>query len=113
MRRVSLSLLVSLGLHLALVATALGVAAWRGLSFAKNVELVPITLESVHELPLGPPPAAVTTPSQEVVAPPPRPRPKLLAHKSGTLPTERDAGAPPEPKPAPPVVARPGPARAI
>jgi hypothetical protein len=100
MRRVSLALLVSLGFHGGIAAVAFGVAAWRGLSFARDVELVPITLESVRELPLGPPPGP--KPAEPVIAPPPR-RPKAVAHKGGTMPLDhRDAGAPPDTRPAPP-----------
>ena len=99
MRRVSLALLVSLGVHVGLVVGAFGITALRGLSFARNVELVPITLEEVKELPLGPPPVA----SQPVaIVEPPR-RPKVAVHKTGSLPTaNRDAGAPPDAQPAKP-----------
>jgi hypothetical protein len=107
MRRVSLALLVSLGVHAAIAVAAFGVAVWRGLSFTRNVEVVPITLESVKDLPLGPPPAA-TRPSVAVVAPPPR-RPRVTPQKTGSLPTEnRDGGAPPDALAArPPPDARP------
>jgi hypothetical protein len=107
MRRVPLAVLVSLGVHAAIVVAAFGIAAWRGLSFARNVEVVPITLESVRELPLGPPPVA-SKPSEAVIAPPPR-RPRVVAHKTGSLPTEnRDGGAPPDARAAtPPPEARP------
>jgi hypothetical protein len=107
MRRVSLALLVSLGVHAAIAVAAFGVAVWRGLSFTRNVEVVPITLESVKDLPLGPPPAA-TRPSVAVVAPSPR-RPRVTPRKTGSLPTEnRDGGAPPDAFAArPPPDARP------
>jgi hypothetical protein len=101
MRRVSLALLVSLGVHVGFAVAAFGIAAWRGLSFARTVEVVPITLESVKELPLGPPPIAAK-PSVAVFAPPPR-RPRVATHKTGSLPTEnRDGGAPPDAQAAPP-----------
>ena len=113
MRRVSLALLASVGMHVAIVLAAVGVAAWRGLSFARNVEVVPITIQSVRELPLGAPPVATRPSSEPIVAPPPH-RPRIVAHKSGTVPTEhRDAGAPadalaaaPPPEPAKPATAR-------
>jgi hypothetical protein len=106
MRRISLALLASLGVHVGIVVAVFGFTALRGLSFARNVELVPITLESVKELPLGPPPGA----SKPVAVIVPQRRPKVAPSKTGSLPTEnRDAGAPPdalaakpppEPKPA-------------
>jgi hypothetical protein len=107
MRRVSLAVLISLGVHVGIVVAALGIAAWRGLSFARNVEVVPITLESVRDLPLGAPPAA-SKPSSGVIAPPPR-RPRVAIHKTGSLPTEnRDGGALPDALAAtPPPDARP------
>lgn len=99
MRRVSLALLASLGVHVGIVVGVFGFTALRGLSFARNVEVVPITLESVKDLPLGPTPPAPPPPTA-VVAPPPR-QPKV-ASKSGSLPTAKhDAGAPPDAKPAP------------
>jgi hypothetical protein len=99
MRRVSLALLVSLGVHVGLVVGAFGITALRGLSFARNVELVPITLEEVKELPLGPPPEASRPVA--IVAPPPRT--KVAVHKTGSLPTAKpDAGAPPDAQPAKP-----------
>jgi hypothetical protein len=108
MRRVSLALLVSLGVHVGIVVAALGVSVWRGLSFARNVEVVPITLESVKDLPLGPPPAATKPQQVAVIAPPPR-RPRVAPQKTGSLPTEnRDGGAPPDALAAtPPPDARP------
>src|SRR6185436_3777410 len=100
MRRVSLALLVSLGVHVGIVVGAFGISAWRGLSFARNVEVVPITLESVKELPLGPPPIGSKPPTAVAIVPPRRPR--VAPHKAGSLPTEnRDAGAPPDARPAP------------
>src|SRR3954469_4538489 len=97
MRRVSLALLVSLGVHVGVVVAAFGITAWRGLSFARDVEVVPITLESVRDLPLGAPPAA-TRPSTGVIAPPPRP-PRVAIHKTGSFPTENPhGGAPPHPQ---------------
>jgi hypothetical protein len=100
MRRVSLALLVSLGVHVGIVVGAFGITAWRGLSFARNVEVVPITLESVKELPLGPPPIGSKPPTAVAIVPPRRPR--VAPHKAGSLPTEnRDAGAPPDARPAP------------
>jgi hypothetical protein len=102
MRRVSLALLASLGFHVGIVAAALGYAAWQGLSLTGKVELVPITIESINELPLGPPPAMTKTPSEQVVAPAPRPHPKAVVHKTGTLPADtRDGGAAPDAQPAP------------
>src|SRR5689334_3974073 len=99
MRRVSLALLVSVGVHAGIAVSAVGISVWRGLSFARDVEVVPITVE-VKELPLGPPPAA-TKREVAIVAPPPR-RPRVAPQKTGSLPTEnRDAGAP-DAKPAPP-----------
>ena len=100
MRRVSLALLVSLGVHVGIVVGAFGITAWRGLSFARNVEVVPITLESVRELPLGPPPIA-SKPTVAIIEPPRRVR--VPAHKTGSLPTaNRDGGAPPDARPPPP-----------
>jgi hypothetical protein len=112
MRRVSLALLASLAFHVGIVVAALGLASWQGLSLAGHVELVPITIESINELPLGAPPPMTKTPSEQIVAPAPRPRPKLIAHKSGTLPADtRDGGTAPDAQPAPPAPpAPPGPA---
>lgn len=98
MRRVSLALLVSLGVHVGIVVAAFGYTALRGLSFVKNVEVVPISLESVKDLPFGPPPGAPRP--VEVVAPPPR---KVAIRKAGSLPVAKpDAGAPPEAQAAKP-----------
>jgi hypothetical protein len=94
--------------HVGVVVAAFGITAWRGLSFARDVEVVPITLESVRDLPLGAPPAA-TRPSTGVIAPPPR-HPRVAIHKTGSLPTDnRDGGAPPDAQAAatPPPDARP------
>ena len=103
MRRVTLALGISLGLHVAALATVLGVLAWRGLSMAPKIDLVPITIESVKELPLGPPPS----PTPAAVEPP-RPRPKAI-RGSGTLATgHADAGAP-DARPATPDARAPRP----
>src|SRR3954471_3755837 len=117
MRRVSLALLVSLGVHVGLVVAALGITAWRGLSFARDVEIVPITLESVRDLPLGAPPAAskrstgvIARPPRHPRVAPPQLRPRVAIHTTGSLPTEnRDGGAPPAAQAAatPPPDARP------
>jgi hypothetical protein len=108
MRRAFLATAVSLGIHVVLVLAALGYAAWRGISLVRAVEVVPISLESVSELPLGPPPSASAAPaSTEVVAAPPRPRPRprprVATHAPG--PAGPDAGAPP-PAPPPPAPGR-------
>src|SRR5438270_7170674 len=102
MRRGLLAIVVSIAVHVVLVLGGLGYAAWRGLSFAR-VEVVPITLESVNDLPLGPPPSAsAAPPSAQVVAAPPRPRPRPRPRVAQAAPAPvPDAGAAPEPTPPP------------
>jgi hypothetical protein len=79
MRRTALALMASVVFHGALVAGAVGWAAWRGWSGRPKVELVAISLEEIKELPLGPPPSdrAGRAESTEVVAPRRRPRPRV------------------------------------
>src|SRR5438105_9247852 len=104
MRRVSVALAASLAFHVAVAVVTLGLASLRGLGVAREVEVVPITVESVRELPLGPPPAAAPTPSGEAgVVARPRRHARIVAHRDGTLPSGGpDAGAAPDASPPAP-----------
>src|SRR5687767_9923114 len=107
MRRVSLALLASLAIHVTVVLGTIGYAAWQGLSLGRGVELVPITLEEVKDLPLGPPPAAAPDGDEKgESAPRPRRRAKARVPRAeGTLAAGGpDAGATPaaDARPAPP-----------
>lgn len=58
MRRALLGLFGSVAIHGALMALVVGYAAWRSWSNLSGVEITPISLEAIKELPLGPPPAS-------------------------------------------------------
>jgi hypothetical protein len=95
LRRGAIAFGLSLAVHAAAVVGVVAIAAWRGLSLAPRIELVPITLTEVKELPLGPPPGG-SEESESDSAPRPRRRVRhRIASTAGTLATGgRDAGAP-------------------
>lgn len=101
MRRLALGVLVSIGVHAVIVVGAVGLSAWRGLSLGRGVELVPITLEEVKELPLGPPPAGAAGEEeggQQTPAPVRRRARPKAPRTAGTLAMGGpDAGAAPRP----------------
>jgi hypothetical protein len=106
MRRVFLAGAISVAVHVALAVSVVGVAAWRGLSLARSVQVVPITVD-VRELPLGAPPAASAPPAQDVVVAPPRPRPRprvAATPRAGTLPVSNPDGGAADARPEPPPV---------
>jgi hypothetical protein len=105
MRRVVLALCASLVIHSAAVVAAFGVAVLRGLPLGRKVELVPITLQEVKDLPLGPPP---TKPRAETAVVVPRRQARIVTRKDGTLPMGRDGGAGPDALPTPDARPAPG-----
>ncbi len=99
MRRPAIALLSSLGIHVAVLATVLGVAAWRGLELGRGIAVVAVTLE-VEDLPLDG--AAVVSPrgsrpsagiATEAAIPRRRLRPKARATDRASAAGGPDAGA--------------------
>src|SRR5512136_1756561 len=95
MRRILLSLTVSVAVHLLMVAIAVGFGVWQAISLTSAIKIQTISVE-VKELPLGAPPAQATEDDEK---PPPRaPRPRhrvATAHEGVIIPAAPDAGAPP------------------
>ena len=95
MRRILISLTVSIAVHLLVVAIAVGFGVWQALSLAPAIKLQPISIE-VKDLPLGAPPAKATEDNEEPKPRAPRPRHRVAtAHEGVTIPAVPDAGPPP------------------
>ncbi len=92
MRRAGLAVLTSVAIHGALVGAVVTVAIARGLSLGRGVEMVPITIEEVKELPLGSPPAG----KAEEGSPAPRPRHRKPRSTGTVAVGNPDAGAAPD-----------------
>jgi hypothetical protein len=95
MRRILLSLTVSLAVHLLVVAIAVGFGVWQAISLTPAIKMQPIAIE-VKELPLGAPPAKATEDDEEPKPRAPKPRHRVAtAHQGVTIPAVPDAGPPP------------------
>lgn len=93
-RRSLLAVALSVALHVAMVAAAVGVSAWRLFSMAPPIHVQTIAVDLVKELPLGAP-ARQEPPVAEPPLPVHKPRPRTTAAKDGvTVAVSKDAGAP-------------------
>jgi hypothetical protein len=85
---------VSVALHVALVAAAVGVSAWRMFSMAPPIRVQTIAIDLVKELPLGAPASKEPAKTAEPL-PVRKPRHRVAAAKDGvTVVVNKDAGAP-------------------
>jgi hypothetical protein len=95
MRRSLLALGVSLAVHASIVAAVVGISTWRALSLAPKIQLQPIAIDLVKDLPLGAPPAKEVEKSPEPSPRPRRPRHRVATvHDGVVVPAPPDAGAP-------------------
>jgi hypothetical protein len=95
MRRILISVTVSLAVHLLVVAIAAGFGVWQAISLTPAIKVQVISVE-VKDLPLGAPPAKATEDDEEPKPRARRPRRRIAtAHEGVTVPAGPDAGAPP------------------
>ncbi len=99
MRRSLLALALSVAVHVAVVAAVVGVSAWRLYSMAPKLEVQPIAIDLVKDLPLGLPPAKEVDKTPEPAKPVRQRRHRVaVVHEGVVVPAMPDAGAS-EPKP--------------
>lgn len=103
MRRILLAVTLSVAVHVAGVAIAVGFGLWQVASLAPAMKLPPISVE-VKDLPLGAPAAKEPEPEPEAAAPRARrpPRAKVATTTQGVSVPVADAGAPPDRRDAAP-----------
>jgi hypothetical protein len=90
---------LSVVLHVAFVAAAVGVSAWRMFSMAPPIRVQTIAIDLVKDLPLGAPASKEPVRTSEPPLPVRKPRHRVAAAKDGvTVVVSKDAG-PPDTKP--------------
>jgi hypothetical protein len=95
LRRSLLAVVASVAVHVALVAAAVGVSAWRMFSMAPPIRVQTIAIDLVKELPLGAPASREPPKASEPPLPVRKTRQRVAAAKDGvTVVVSKDAGAP-------------------